>query len=434
MTMRIYVEPAREQWPFLARRVNRDDATLNWRVSEILRKIKDGGDAALINVITEVEGKAPDRLKVTAEEFEAAVRLVPDGLKAAILEAAARIRAFHEQEFPRDLTWNDGAGIICRRRFLPLPRVGLYIPGGTAPLFSTVLMLGVPSGIAGCPERIICTPPSKEGTIAPAILFAAKVCGIGDVYKVGGAQAIAAMAYGTGTIRKVSKIFGPGNRYVLKAKQMVSHEGLSIDMPAGPSEVMVIADGSADVTFVASDMLSQAEHGPDSQAILVCGDYGFAQAVKAEIKKQKAALPRRDIVDKALTDSRIIVLKDLEEQIRFANFYAPEHLILSVTDPGDAAKMVTAAGSVFLGNYSPESAGDYASGTNHILPTMGTADSWSGIGVESFMHAISYQSLTREGLSRISDTIITMAEAEGLQAHANAVRCRINNLKANGNS
>ena len=423
--MRIYVEPARDQWPFLIRRVNRDDARINWRVSEILQVIKDGGDAALINVISEVEGAVPANLRVTSKEFDDAVDAVPQDLKDAILEAASRIRAFHELEIPRDITWNDGGGIVCSRRFLPLQRAGIYIPGGTAPLFSTVLMLGIPSGIAGCPERMICTPPSKEGTIEPAILYAARVCGIDEVYKVGGAQAIAAMAYGTGTIRKVSKIFGPGNRYVLKAKQLVCRDGIAIDMPAGPSEVMVVADSSANPCFIASDMLSQTEHGWDSQALLICEDYSFAQKVKSEINKQKANLPRREVIEHSLADSRIIVMKGLENQMQFANHYAPEHLILSVSDPEKAAKMVTAAGSVFLGNYSPESAGDYSSGTNHNLPTVGNATSWSGIGVESFMHAISYQNLTKAGLSRIGPGIIKMAEAEGLKAHADAVRYRI---------
>lgn len=423
--MRIFIEPHKDQWPFLVKRVRRDDSTLDWRVTDILHRVKEGGDAALINVITEIEGQAPSRLKVTPEEFSEAEKLVSDELKTAILEAKSRITAFHGLQTPKGLSWNDGMGIVCVRRSLPLPRVGLYIPGGTAPLFSTVLMLGVPSGIAGCPERIICTPPSKDGKIAPAILFAAQACGITDVFKVGGAQAIAAMAYGTGTIGKVDKVFGPGNRYVLKAKQLICKEGIAIDMPAGPSEVMVVADSSADVRFVASDMLSQAEHGPDSQVILVCGDYSFARAVQAEIKRQKESLPRKDVVDKALIDSRIIVLSDPEEQLEFANYYAPEHLILSVKDQETAAGKVKAAGSVFLGNYTPESAGDYASGTNHILPTSGRATAWSGIGVESFMHSVTYQSITQEGLSRIGEMIITMAEAEGLKAHANAVRLRL---------
>ncbi|MBP5487882.1 MAG: histidinol dehydrogenase [Bacteroidales bacterium] len=423
--MRIFIEPHKDQWPFLVKRVRRDDSTLDWRVTDILHRVKEGGDAALINIITEIEGQAPSRLKVTPEEFSEAEKLVPDELKTAILEAKSRITAFHGLQTPKSLSWNDGMGIVCVRRSLPLPRVGLYIPGGTAPLFSTVLMLGVPSGIAGCPERIICTPPSKDGKVAPAILFAAQACGITDVFKVGGAQAIAAMAYGTGTIDKVDKVFGPGNRYVLKAKQLICKEGIAIDMPAGPSEVMVIADSSADVRFVASDMLSQAEHGPDSQVILVCGDYSFARAVQAEIKRQKESLPRKDVVDKALIDSRIIVINDPEEQLEFANYYAPEHLILSVKDQEAAAGKVKAAGSVFLGNFTPESAGDYASGTNHILPTSGRATAWSGIGVESFMHSVTYQSITQEGLFRIGEMIITMAEAEGLKAHANAVRLRL---------
>ena len=350
---------------------------------------------------------------------------VPEDLKEAIRVAAQRIKAFHEKERPTDSEWDDGNGVICRRKFLPLRRIGLYVPGGTAPLFSTVLMMGVPSSVAGCPERIICTPAAKDGSVAPAILFAAKICGITEVYKIGGAQAIATMAYGTETIRKVDKIFGPGNRYVLKAKQLVCREGVAIDMPAGPSEVMVVADSTAKVPFIVADLLSQAEHGPDSQVILVCQDLSMAREVQREINDRKALLPREGIVDKALTDSRIVVFSNLEDGIEFANAYAPEHLILSVADPESLASKVTAAGSVFMGHYSPESAGDYASGTNHILPTKGTAVAWSGVGVDTFMHAITFQSLSKEGLSRIGGAIITMAEAEGLKAHAEAVRVRL---------
>ncbi len=288
-------------------------------------------------------------------------------------------------------------------------------------------MLGVTSSVAGCPERIICTPPAKDGSVDPAILYAAKICGINEIYKIGGAQAVAAMAYGTETFRKVDKIFGPGNRYVLKAKQIVCREGVAVDMPAGPSEVMVVADDSAKVSFVVSDLLSQAEHGPDSQVTLVCRDLAMAREVQNEIKRRKETLPRKEIVQLALADSRIIVYSSLEDCMDFANYYAPEHLILSVEDPDAVALKVEAAGSVFLGNYSPESAGDYASGTNHILPTRGTAVAWSGVGVDTFMHAITYQSLSAEGLSRIGKTIISMAEAEGLRAHADAVRVRLEN-------
>ena len=425
MTMRLFIEPDKAQWPFIAKRVNRDDSELNWRVSEIMKKVEEGGDAALQKIIMEIDGNVPERLKVQPEEFEAAARSLPEELKKAIQDAASRIRAFHEKELPGETSWDDGQGIVCRRRFVPIRRVGLYIPGGTAPLFSTVLMLGIPSGIAGCPERIICTPPHKDGSIAPAILYTAQLCGITDVFKVGGAQAIAAMAYGTGTIAKVNKIFGPGNRYVLKAKKLASREGTAVDMPAGPSEVMVIADDTADVRFVASDLLSQAEHGPDSQVILVCSKLKFAYSVQDEIRRQKALLPREKTIDGALKDSRIVVFEDLDKQLELADYYAPEHLILSVRDPEKAARKVTAAGSIFLGNYSPESAGDYASGTNHILPTMGSAGVWGGLGVENFMHAISYQVISPEGLSRIGNTVIAMAEAEGLDAHANAVRLRL---------
>lgn len=423
--MRVYVEPDRMQWPSLTRRVSRDDAMLDWRVTEILKSVREGGDMALDQVIRFVEGFVPENLKVTKEEFDSAEDQVPEDLKEAIRVAAQRIKAFHEKERPTDSEWDDGNGVICRRKFLPLKRIGLYVPGGTAPLFSTVLMMGVPSSVAGCPERIICTPAAKDGSVAPAILFAAKICGITEVYKIGGAQAIATMAYGTETIRKVDKIFGPGNRYVLKAKQLVCREGVAIDMPAGPSEVMVVADSTAKVPFIVADLLSQAEHGPDSQVILVCQDLSMAREVQREINDRKALLPREGIVDKALTDSRIVVFSNLEDGIEFANAYAPEHLILSVADPESLASKVTAAGSVFMGHYSPESAGDYASGTNHILPTKGTAVAWSGVGVDTFMHAITFQSLSKEGLSRIGGAIITMAEAEGLKAHAEAVRVRL---------
>ena len=425
--MRIYIEPDRKLWPSLARRVNRDDAMLDWRVTEILKSVKEGGDTALNRLIGSIEGFVPANLRVSDDEIEAAAGSLTDSLKDAISTAAERIRAFHTPQVPLDTEWDDGHGVVCKRRFLPIRRVGLYVPGGTAPLFSTVLMLGVTSSVAGCPERIICTPPAKDGSVDPAILYAAKICGINEIYKIGGAQAVAAMAYGTETFRKVDKIFGPGNRYVLKAKQIVCREGVAVDMPAGPSEVMVLADDSAKVPFVVSDLLSQAEHGPDSQVTLVCRDLAMAREVQNEIKRRKETLPRKEIVQLALADSRIIVYSSLEDCMDFANYYAPEHLILSVEDPDAVALKVEAAGSVFLGNYSPESAGDYASGTNHILPTRGTAVAWSGVGVDTFMHAITYQSLSAEGLSRIGETIISMAEAEGLRAHADAVRVRLEN-------
>lgn len=423
--MRKYVEPHRQQWDSLTRRVGRDDAMLEWRVAGILEQIRRGGDSALRQVSEAIEGFPLSDFKVSNEEIEAACDRVPEDLKTAIVEAASRIRTFHELEKTKDIEWNDGAGTICRRKYLPIKRVGLYIPGGSAPLFSTVLMLGVPSAIAGCREKVMFTPPSKNGSVAPAILFAASLCGIEDIYKIGGAQAVAAMAYGTESIAKVDKIFGPGNRYVMKAKQLVGKEGVATDMPAGPSEVLVIADESANVSYVAADLLSQAEHGPDSQVVLVSDNVTTARSVLREIENQKESLSRKGIVDAALTESRIIVMRDLDECMDFANLYAPEHLILAVKDPEALASRVEAAGSVFLGHYSPESAGDYASGTNHILPTGGTAVAWNGLGVESFMHAVTFQSLSDAGLKSLGGTIVTMADAEMLEAHANAVRVRV---------
>ena len=321
--MRKYVEPDRQQWDSLTRRVGRDDAMLEWRVAGILEQIQRGGDVALRQVSEAIEGFATDVVKVSGDEIGEACELVPEDLKAAITEAAARIRAFHELEVPRDLEWNDGAGTICRRRYVPIRRVGFYIPGGTAPLFSTVLMLGVPSSIAGCRERVMFTPPSRDGRVAPAILFAASLCGIVDIYKIGGAQAVAAMAYGTESIAKVDKIFGPGNRYVMKAKELVGKEGIATDMPAGPSEVLVIADESADVSFVAADLLSQAEHGPDSQVVLLSDNVTTARSVLREIDRQKEFLSRSKIVDAALAESRVIVMRDIDECVDFANLYAP---------------------------------------------------------------------------------------------------------------
>ena len=322
-------------------------------------------------------------------------------------------------------------GVSCQRRWLPISRVGLYIPGGSAPLFSTILMLAIPARLAGCPEIILCTPCNKVGEVNPVVLWTARLCGIETVYKLGGAQAIGAMAYGTESIRPVNKIFGPGNRYVTKAKQMVSTEGTAIDMPAGPSEIMVLADETASPSFIAADMLSQAEHGPDSQAMVVCPSREMAKSINVELERQLALLPRATVADKALSNSRIVVFDKSDETerlelfVRFANAYASEHLLIETRDPWQIADCITAAGSIFIGHHSPESAGDYASGTNHTLPTMGYAKAYNGIGVDSFMHAITYQELSAEGLESLSETIIRMAEAEGLDAHANAVKVRV---------
>ena len=423
--MQIYYNPERASWPELTCRSLPDDAAVKGRVAAIIERVRKDGDAALKALSQEIEGFVPDSFIVSAEEISEAGSRLPESLKSAIREAYGRIYEFHSRQLPEETVWDDGKGIVCRRRFVPVNCAGMYVPGGSAPLFSTVLMLAIPAAIAGCPRRILCTPPDRQGRIADAILFAAGLCGVDTIYKLGGAQAIAAMAFGTDTVCKADKIFGPGNRYVMKAKQILSQSGLAIDMPAGPSEVMVMADDSARASFVAADMLSQAEHGPDSQVMLVCRDAAFAEDVQTEIARQKAALPRESVVDKALENSRIIILSDAGAQVEFANMYAAEHLILSVRDADRIAGQITAAGSIFLGNWSPESAGDYASGTNHTLPTSGLANAWSGLGVESFMHAVTWQKLSREGLSGLASTIVQMAEAEGLEAHAEAVRRRI---------
>ena len=422
--MKTYVNTPRSEWAALVARSLPDDTAIEDRVRGILARVKEGGDKALRDITIEIDGCAPDTFLVSREEVEAAVAKVSSKVKAAVAEADERISAFHKLQIPRDAISEVG-GVRCVRKYLPIEKVGLYIPGGSAPLFSTILMLALPAKIAGCREITLCTPCGKDGSVAPEILYTAFFCGIDKIYKLGGAQAIGAMAYGTETVPKVSKIFGPGNRYVMKAKQLVSSEGTAIDMPAGPSEVMVLADKTACPEFVAADLLSQAEHGPDSQVMLVATDESIASAVESEVARQLALLPRGGIAEKALQNSRIIVFDNEDDIVAFANEYAAEHLIISMEEPWKIAGRITAAGSIFIGNYSPESAGDYASGTNHTLPTMGLATAFSGIGTDSFMHAVYYQELSREGLSNLADTIIDMAEAEGLQAHAAAVKIRL---------
>ena len=408
------------------RRADSDDSIIESRVRTILERIRQGGDEALHAITTEIDGRCPESLQVSEAELSEAEALVSDELKAAIRQAASNISAFHKAQQTPAVDVHTMPGVHCRRRVLPIRRVGLYIPGGSAPLFSTILMLALPAQIAGCEEIILCTPCDRTtGKVNPVVLYTAQLCGVRTIYKLGGAQAIAAMAYGTESIRRVYKIFGPGNRYVTKAKQMVSAQGTAIDMPAGPSEVMIMADDSARPDFVAADFLSQAEHGPDSQSMLVCRSQEFAEQVNAEIARQLTLLPRADIATRSLANSRIVVFDDIDTMVAFANEYAAEHLIIAMDDAWAVADRITAAGSIFVGHYSPESAGDYASGTNHTLPTMGLATAYSGIGLDSFMHAITYQELTQEGLNSLSDTIIRMAEAEGLDAHANAVKVRV---------
>ncbi len=424
--LQTYISPNREDWTSLMRRADSEDSIIESRVRTILERIHQGGDEALRAITTEIDGRCPESLQISEAELSEAEALVSDELKAAIRQAASNISAFHKAQQMPAVDVHTMPGVHCRRRVLPIRRVGLYIPGGSAPLFSTILMLALPAQIAGCEEIILCTPCDRTtGKVNPVVLYTAQLCGVRTIYKLGGAQAIAAMAYGTESIRRVYKIFGPGNRYVTKAKQMVSAQGTAIDMPAGPSEVMIMADDSARPDFVAADFLSQAEHGPDSQSMLVCRSQEFAEQVNAEIARQLTLLPRADIATRSLANSRIVVFDDIDAMVAFANEYAAEHLIIAMDDAWAVADRITAAGSIFVGHYSPESAGDYASGTNHTLPTMGLATAYSGIGLDSFMHAITYQQLTQEGLNSLSNTIIRMAEAEGLDAHANAVKVRV---------
>ena len=423
--MKIYVNPPREQWGRLTQRAVQDNEQILQRVREILKAVRAGGDRAVKDLTLRIDGVSLQELKVSEEEFLIAENAVPEAVKTAIRQAYANIYAFHKAQKPGRVEVETVPGVKCIQKSVPIGKVGLYIPGGTAPLFSTVLMLAIPSLIAGCRTRILCTPAGKDGGVNAEVLYAARLCGITDVFKAGGAQAIGAMAYGTESIPKVDKIFGPGNRYVTLAKQEVSTDNTSIDMPAGPSEVMVMADGSARPQFVAADLLSQAEHGRDSQAVLVCKSASFAYDVLEEVKRQAALLPRGEMISSSLENSRIVVFNHLTEMLEFEELYAPEHLIISMDCAREIAESVDNAGSIFVGNYSPESAGDYASGTNHTLPTMGLARAWSGIGLDSFMHSITYQELTRKGLESLGETITTMAEAEGLDAHAAAVKYRL---------
>ena len=422
--MKKYINPDRSEWGALVQRVSVNDDVIAGRVEAILARVKSDGDKAIRELAREIDGVELDAIEVSADEFAEAASLVSQEVKDAIAAAAVNIAKFHAAQSFKPIEVDTCPGVKCVQRSVAIQKVGLYVPGGTAPLFSTVLMLAIPATVAGCKQIILCTPTNKQGKVAPAVLYAAKVCGVHHVYKVGGAQAVGAMAYGTETIPAVDKIFGPGNRYVTKAKESVT-DRVSIDMPAGPSEVMVMADETADPRFVASDLLSQAEHGADSQALLVCGSEEIADAVCREVERQLEKLPRKELTMKALVESRLVVLPSVEEQIEFANMYASEHLIISMKEPWKVAEQITAAGSVFIGNYSPESAGDYASGTNHTLPTSGWARSCSGVNIDSFTRKITYQELTAEGMALLGPTIVAMADAEGLDAHANAARLRM---------
>lgn len=421
--------PEAAEWPALLARPLQTADSLFDTVRPILEAVKRQGDEALRQLSLRFDAVLLDDLTVSEKEFEDCEQFIHEDLKQSINLAKGTITAFHAAQDHALPVVETTPGVTCWQKALPIERVGLYIPGGSAPLFSTVLMLAIPARLAGCGEIILCTPPGKDGKVHPAVLYAAKVAGVHQIFKVGGAQAIAAMAYGTATIPKVYKIFGPGNQYVTAAKQWVSLHDVAIDMPAGPSEVEVLADETANPAYVASDLLSQAEHGADSQAVLITTSVNLADQVAIEVERQLATLPRKDIASKALENSRLIVVKSMEEAVRATNEYAPEHLILAVKEPAALADLITNAGSIFLGHLTPESAGDYASGTNHTLPTNGYAKAYSGVNLDSFRKRITYQSITPEGLRSIGPAIETMAEAESLHAHKQAVTIRLKTLE-----
>ena len=427
--MKSFTNPPSESWQALTRRPHLELEFLESNVRNTLNRVKLSGDDALKQLTLKYDGADLQSLSVSAAEIEQAISTLEPSLKAAIHVAASNIRKFHELQKRNDVKIETMPGVTCWRKSTPIQKVGIYIPGGTAPLFSTVLMLGIPARLAGCPEVILCTPPNKDGSVNSAILFAASLSGITRIFKVGGAQAVAAMTYGTTTIPSVDKIFGPGNQFVTKAKQMVNQEGVAIDMPAGPSEVLVIADDSSDSSFVAADLLSQAEHGTDSQVVLVAFTPSKIEEVKNEMTKQLQQLPRRDIAEQALQHSLAICFEEKEVALRFVNEYAAEHVIIQTRDSDSLAEQIVNAGSVFLGPYSPEAIGDYASGTNHTLPTSGFAKAYSGVSLESFTKTITFQKLTAKGLRTLGPTVEIMAQAEQLEGHKNAVTIRLKALQ-----
>jgi histidinol dehydrogenase len=421
--------PNKANWPELIKRPEFERNQFTKVVSDILAEVKENGDDALIEFTEKFDGVKIDTLLVSQHEVEIANSKVSEELSTAIQLAKANIEKFHEAQNISEPTIETTKGVSCWRRSVGIEKVGLYIPGGSAPLFSSILMLAIPAKIAGCSEIILCTPPDSEGNINPAILYTASLIGVTNIYKVGGAQAIAAMAFGTESIPQVYKIFGPGNQYVTKAKELIQQEGVAIDMPAGPSEVLIIADSTCNPSFVAADLLSQAEHGADSQVILLTDDKNVIAEVNSQLELQLAQLPRVEIATKALENSRSILLKDMEECVAFSNEYAPEHLIIASEAADNFIEMIVNAGSVFLGNYSCESAGDYASGTNHTLPTNGYARNYSGVSLDSFVKKITFQKLEREGIKNIGPTVEIMAEAEQLFAHKNAVSLRLKEIQ-----
>ncbi|MGG8497762.1 histidinol dehydrogenase [Tenacibaculum sp. TC6] len=426
--MKIIKYPQVQEWEQLCKRVVFNENSLQEKVQAVLKEVKEDGDIAVYKYTQLFDGVQLNSLEVTEKELQEASDLVAEELKEAIGLAKKNIELFHtsQKETPKKVT--TAQGVTCWRKSVAIEKVGLYIPGGSAPLFSTILMLGIPAKIAGCKEIILCTPPNKEGKINPAILYTASLVGVTKIFKVGGVQAIGAMAYGTETIPNVYKILGPGNQFVTKAKELIQQQGVAIDMPAGPSEVLVIADETCTSEYVAADLLSQAEHGADSQAVLVTTNEEIAQNVVKELTKQLEELPRKELAKKAIENSFAVVLNSIEESVQFSNIYAPEHLIIASEKASNYIGGIVNAGSVFLGNYSCESAGDYASGTNHTLPTNGYAKSYSGVSLDSFVKKITFQEVTQEGIQTIGKAIELMAETEGLQAHKNAISVRLKEL------
>jgi histidinol dehydrogenase len=426
--MKIYNNPSKTEWGEIVKRPVFENDEIEARVKPVLQKVKEYGDIALREFTLTFDKVEINDLEVSEAEKAEASSQITEELKQSIDLARANIEKFHQSQRSTFEVIETAPGVKCWQKSVPIQKVGLYVPGGTAPLFSTVLMLAIPAVIAGCEEIILCSPPNKKGKIHPAIIYAASLVGVTNIYKVGGAQAIAALGYGTESIPQTYKIFGPGNQYVTAAKQLLSKEGIAIDLPAGPSEVLVVADKSTNLEFAAADLLSQAEHGVDSQVILIANDMDVLYDIQSTMKKQLAELPRKEIAEKAIENSKAIVFENFNESIDFINEYAPEHLIISTNNFEEYSANIINAGSVFLGHYTPESAGDYASGTNHTLPTNGYAKAFSGVNLDSFVKKITFQHISREGLKNIGNAIEVMAENEELNAHKNAVSLRLKNI------
>ena len=423
--MKIFKHPQPCEWADIVERPHMDVSSLSATVNTVLQDVKTRGDEAVKEYEEKFDHARLTDLAVSQDEMDEAERLVSAELKEALILAHANIERFHAAQEFQSIKVETAPGVTCWQKSVPIEKVGLYIPGGTAPLFSTVLMLATPAKLAGCEEIVLCTPPNKEGKVHPAILVAARIAGVSKIFKAGGVQAIGAMAYGTQSVPKVYKIFGPGNQYVMAAKQQVSLHDVAIDMPAGPSEVCVIADAHADAKLAAADLLSQAEHGIDSQVLLICTEERKMEEIREQVERQLEALPRRDIAAQSLANSRLVLVNDTREAMALSNAYAPEHLILATDDYEQLAELVVNAGSVFLGKYACESAGDYASGTNHTLPTHGYATAYSGVNLDSYHRKVTFQHLSRKGVESIGKAVVTMAENEQLEAHANAMRLRM---------